>query len=227
MSELGSGIDSRTPARLDRRLRARGAGLVGGVVGLVRLDSLVATRFRVPRRAALYRAGDRFEFLYEVQHGSLIGVLVTADGREQVTGFHLDGDWLGLDGIAANRYACDAVALEDSEVCAIPYQRVLDLAQTDPALSRQLSRIMSREIVREQRMLAVIGQLHARERIATFLHDLSERLAAARRSPNDLVLHMKRVEIASFLGLTLETVCRGLSHLAADGPPRMTTREGC
>lgn len=126
----------------------------GAAADAARFDELVVARIRLPRRAALYFAGDRCEFVYAVRIGSLKSVFVTADGREQVTGLHLPGEWLGLDGIASGRYSCDVAALEDADVCAIAYARLLGFAETVPPLADRLSRVLSRDIGREQRALA-------------------------------------------------------------------------
>jgi CRP/FNR family transcriptional regulator len=180
-------------------------------------DELVVARIRLRRRAALYFAGGRCEFLYAVRVGSLKSVFVDAEGREQVTGFHVAGEWLGLDGIAAGRYSCNAVALEDTDICAIPYARLLGFAANAPPLADRLSRVLTREIAREQHALAAIRSLHARERLAVFLLDLSERLGANDRPVAEFVLPMSREDIAGHLGLRIETVCRGLAQLASSG----------
>ncbi|MDL1862458.1 cyclic nucleotide-binding domain-containing protein [Betaproteobacteria bacterium PRO7] len=211
------GIDGRPLACSNCRLRAACMAPDGASADAARFDELVATRIRLPRRAALYFAGDRCEFVYAVRIGSLKSVFVTAEGREQVTGFHVPGEWVGLDGIASGRYSCDVVALEEADVCAIPYARLLEFAESMPPLADRLSRVLSREIAREQRALAAIGGLRARERLALFLLDLSERLGACGRPVAEFVLHMSREEIAGYLGLRLETVCRCLSQLAAAG----------
>ncbi|GIL05740.1 MAG: transcriptional regulator [Betaproteobacteria bacterium] len=211
------GIDGRPLTCSNCQLREACMAPDGAAAGAARFDELVAARIRLSRRAALYFAGDRCEFVYAVRVGSLKSVFVTAEGREQVTGFHVPGEWLGLDGIASGRYSCDVVALEDADVCAIPYARLLEFAESVPPLADRLSRVLSREIGREQRALAAIGSLHARERLALFLLDLSERLGVRGGPVADFVLHMSREEIAGYLGLRLETVCRCLSQLAAAG----------
>lgn len=180
-------------------------------------DELVVARIRLRRGAALYFAGDRCEFVYAVRVGSVKTVFVAAEGREQVTGFHVPGEWLGVDGIAAGRYSCNAVALEDTDVCAIAYARLLGIAENERPFADRLSRVLSREIAREQRALAAIRGLHARERLALFLLDLSERLGTHDRRVAEFVLPMSREEIAGHLGLRLETVCRSLAQLAASG----------
>lgn len=201
-----------------RRVRAAGCAQRAWRRTAARFDERIAARIRLPRRAALYFAGDRCESVFAVRVGSLKSVFVTAEGRAQVTGFYVPGEWPGLDGVASGRHSCDVVALEDADVCAIPYARLLDFAETVPPLADPLSRVLSREIARGQRALAVLGSLHAHERLALFLLDLSERPGAGGGPVADFELNMSREEIASYLGVRFETVCRCLSQLAAAGP---------
>jgi CRP-like cAMP-binding protein len=114
-----------------------------------KLDEMVATRKRVKRGDSLFRAGDRFESLYAVRLGFLKSTVMSQDGREQVTGFHMAGELVGLDGISTEQHSCDTVALEDTEVCVIPYERLEDVATAMPVLRNHFHKVMSREIVRE------------------------------------------------------------------------------
>ena len=138
--------------------------------------------------------------------------VVLEDGRDQVTGFHMAGEILGMDGIGTERHACDTTALEDSEVCVIPYTRL-----DEPALQRQLHKVMSREIVRDHGVMMLLGTMRAEERLAAFLLNLSQRFVARGFSPSEFHLRMTREEIGSYLGLTLETVSRLFSRFQEDG----------
>jgi CRP/FNR family transcriptional regulator len=184
---------------------------------LVRLEGLVATRRKLRRGEALFRSGDRFEALYAVRLGFLKSTLMTTDGHEQVTGFHMAGELIGLDGISVDAHHCDTVALEDTEVCVIPNQRIDELSSTMPVLQHHLRRVMSREIVREHGVMLLLGSMHAEERLAAFLLNLSQRFETRGYSRSEFVLRMTRAEIGSFLGLKLETVSRALSHFAQLG----------
>jgi CRP/FNR family transcriptional regulator len=183
---------------------------------LDKVEELVALRRKVKRGEALFRAGDPFDSLYAIRVGSLKSTVVTSAGQEQITGFHMAGEIVGLDGIGESRHECDTTALEDTEVCVIPYSRIDDVAGQIPALRNNFHRIMSREIVRDQGVMLVLGTMMAEERIATFLLNLSQRSAARGYSTSELLLRMTRAEIGSFLGLKLETVSRVLSRFAKD-----------
>jgi CRP/FNR family transcriptional regulator len=181
------------------------------------VERLVATRRKVSRGDALYRAGDAFDSLYALRVGFLKSTVTSSDGREQVTGFHMAGELVGLDGIATQKHHCDTVALEDAEVCVIPYERLDDVSSAVPVLQSHFHQVMSREIVREHGVMLLLGSMHAEERLAAFLLNLSQRFEARGYSRNEFVLRMTRAEIGSFLGLKLETVSRGLSRFAQDG----------
>ena len=190
---------------------------VGLSIGdLDKVEELVAVRRKVKRGESLFRAGDAFESLYAVRVGFLKSAVVSSSGQEQVTGFHMAGELVGLDGISSGKHACDTTALEDTDVCVIPYSHIDSIAANVPALRSHFHRVMSREIVRDQGVMLVLGTMIAEERIATFLLNLSQRFAARGYSTSEFVLRMTRAEIGSFLGLKLETVSRVLSRFAKD-----------
>ena len=184
---------------------------------LDRLDSLVASRRAVPRGDALFRAGENFQSLFAVRTGFFKTCVSSEDGRDQVTGFQMAGELLGLDGIGTDSHTCDAVALEDSQVCVIPYAALEDLSREFSELQHQFHKIMSREIVREHGVMLLLGSMRAEERLAAFLLNLTQRLRARGFSASSLILRMTREEIGSYLGLKLETVSRTFSKFQDDG----------
>ncbi|MEY4754966.1 MAG: hypothetical protein RJA44_2641 [Pseudomonadota bacterium] len=181
------------------------------------LDSLVSTRRSVRRGEALFHAGEPFAALYAVRTGFFKTVISAADGREQVTGFQMAGELIGLDGISTDRHSCDAVALEDSQVCMIPYGQLETLSREFTLLQHQFHKIMSREIVRDHGVMLLLGSMRAEERLAAFLLNLTQRLQARGFSASALVLRMTREEIGSYLGLKLETVSRTFSKFQEEG----------
>ena len=182
-----------------------------------RLDGLLSSRRAVERGQPLFRCGDPFDALFPIRSGFFKTRVTSEDGREQVTGFQMAGEILGLDGIGSGLHSCDAIALEDAEVCVLPYEQLESHASDFPSLQRQLHRILSREIVREQGVMMLLGNMRAEERIVTFLLNLFQRLAARGFSARELVLRMTREEIGSYLGLTIETVSRTFSKLQQEG----------
>ncbi len=184
---------------------------------LDRLDEVVAVRRRVKRGDTLYQTGDRFNSLYAIRTGFFRTCVAAEDGRDQVTGFQMAGEVMGLDGIVNERHTCDAVALEDAEVCVMPFDRIEELSREINGLQRHVHKIMSREIVRENGVMLLLGSMRAEERLAAFLLNLVQRLHARGFSQSELVLRMTREEIGSYLGLKLETVSRTFSKFVDDG----------
>jgi CRP/FNR family transcriptional regulator len=192
---------------------------------LQQLDGLVAKRRSVPRGEHLFRNGERFEALYAVRTGFFKTCVNSEDGRDQVTGFQMAGELLGLDGISSDHHHCDAVALEDSSVCTIPYGQLETLSREFTVLQRQFHKIMSREIVRDHGVMLLLGNMRAEERLAAFLLNLTRRLQARGFSASSLVLRMTREEIGSYLGLKLETVSRTFSKFQDDGLMEVKQRQ--
>lgn len=184
---------------------------------LDRIDDMVAARRKIKRGTTLFRNGERFTSLYAIRTGFFKTRVASEDGRDQVTGFQMAGEVIGLDGIVNDYHTCDAVALEDAEVCVMPFDRIEELSREVNALQRHVHKIMSREIVREHGVMLLLGSMRAEERLATFLLNLVQRLHARGFSQSELVLRMTREEIGSFLGLKLETVSRTFSKFAEEG----------
>jgi CRP/FNR family transcriptional regulator len=180
-------------------------------------DRLAFKRSRVRRGESLYRTDDRFTSLYAVRNGFFKSTALLENGRDQVTGFSMTGEVLGMDGIGPERHTCNTIALEDSDVCAIPFAGLQELAHEFPSLQHHFREMMSREIVREHGVMLLLGSMNAEERLAMFLLNLSQRFAARGYSPSEFNLRMTREEIGSYLGLKLETVSRTLSKFQEEG----------
>jgi CRP/FNR family transcriptional regulator, anaerobic regulatory protein len=184
---------------------------------IVKLDKMVATRRRVKRGQHLYRAGEVFEAIYAIKTGFFKTDVLLEDGRDQVTGFQMAGEILGMDGISTEVHTCNAVALEDSEVCLIPFSQLEGLSREIETLQHHFHKVMSREIVRDHGVMMLLGTMRAEERLAAFLLNLSQRFTARGYSPQEFHLRMTREEIGSYLGLKLETVSRAFSHFHEAG----------
>ena len=193
--------------------------LPGGVCidDLDRVEHIVYARRRVKRGEALYAAGDEFRTVYAIRSGFFKTSVVDGEGREQVTGFFMGGELLGMEGIGTGRCNGTAVALEDSEVCVMPYSLIEEMAREVPALQRHLHAVLAREIVRDHGVMMLLGSMRAEERLAAFLTNLSRRFVRRGYSASDFHLRMTRDEIGSYLGLKLETVSRLFSQFQKDG----------
>ncbi len=184
---------------------------------LQRIDEVVAVRRKIKRGSTLFRNGESFTSLYAIRTGFFKTCVATEDGRDQVTGFQMTGEIIGLDGIVSDRHSCDAIALEDAEVCVMPFDQVEELSREFTTLQHHIHKIMSREIVRDHSVMLLLGSMRAEERLAAFLLNLVQRLHARGFSQSELVLRMTREEIGSYLGMKLETVSRTFSKFVEEG----------
>lgn len=191
------------------------AGLDADATYLV--DRIVTTRLRLRKREVLFRPGQTFSALYAIRSGSIKTVLIAEDGNEQVSGYHIAGEIIGADGIATARHDCQAIALEDAEVCALPFDRIEQLARNDGRVQATLHRLLSSEIAREHNLMLMLGTMRAHQRLASYLLDLSQRYGSRGYSSSEFVLRMTREEIGSHLGLKLETVSRLFSRFQQEG----------
>jgi len=188
-----------------------------GTDAMRELEALVVARQRFKKGAPIFQTGDRFTALYAIRSGSCKATVSDQSGREQVTGYHLMGDIIGFDGIGNDRHQCQAVSLEDTEVCEVPFAQLEELASRLPPLQHNLHRLLSREISRDENLLLVVGSMGAQERIAAFLLNLSQRYQQRGYSSKEFVLRLTRSDIGSYLGMKLETVSRLLSRFQSKG----------
>lgn len=192
-----------------------------------RVDELVSRRPIILRGSRLFRQGEKFAALYAIRSGFFKTAVTTEDGRDQVTGFQMAGEIMGLDGIVDDQHTCDAIALEDSEVCVLPFERIEEISREVKALQHHVHKVLSREIVREHGVMLLLGNMRAEERLAAFLMNLSERMGARGFSGSSLILRMTRAEIGSYLGMTIETVSRTFSKFGDDGLIEVNQRQIC
>jgi CRP/FNR family transcriptional regulator len=190
-----------------------------------RLDAIIGRRRKVPRDTHLYRMGDPFTNLYAIRLGHFKTFQINVSGEEQITGFHMAGELLGMDAIGTERHHCSAVALEDSEVCGIPFSDLEELFGHIPTLLHHFHQMMSQEITREQSVMLLLGNMRAGQRFAAFLTNLSSRYAARGYSSTSFQLRMSREEIGNYLGLTIESISRLLSRFKKLGVLQVSNRE--
>ena len=182
-----------------------------------RLDKIARRGPPLHKGDHLFRRGDPLGSLYAVRSGSVKVSAITDQGDEQILGFYLPGELLGLDAIEHGRHSCAAVALETSSVCGFPYSQLNAICKDIPALHEQMNRLMGREISQENELLLTISRKNAEERIATFLLSLSMRFQRLGYSATKFRLSMSRGEIGNYLGLTIETVSRVFTRFRQSG----------
>jgi CRP/FNR family transcriptional regulator, anaerobic regulatory protein len=192
---------------------------------MLRFDKIIGRRRRIPRDGHLYRMEDGFTKLYAIRVGHFKTYQVNSGGEQQITGFQMPGELLGMDAIGASRHHCGAVALEDSEVCEIPFARLEEMFGEVPTLLRHFHRLMSQEITREQNAMLLLGSMRAEQRLAVFLVNIGARYAMRGYSSNKFQLRMMREEIGNYLGLTIESISRLLTRFKKDGYLKVSNRD--
>lgn len=184
---------------------------------MISLSGAIKSQRRLKKGEHLSRMGDPFRALYAIRTGSTKTCDIAADGGVQITAFHLPGELLGIDAISTERYPSDIVALENTELCELPFDRLETLAHEIPGLQHQLFRLMSREVLEEEKLLLMLGRMRAEERLAAFLLNFSKRYQLLGASPTELRLPMSRQDLGDYLGLALETVSRLFSRFQEEG----------
>ena len=175
---------------------------------LENMDAVVEQPRSLHKNDFLYRDGDKTMAIYAVRSGCVKTMTESANGDEQIVGFHLAGELLGLDGFADGTYTCNAVALETSSVCELPLDQLETLCHKLPGLQKQMRRIMGKEVSKDHKLLLLLGKMTADERLASFLLSLSTRMEERHWNANEFNLMMPRQDIANYLGMAVETVSR-------------------
>ncbi|HHJ14911.1 MAG TPA: fumarate/nitrate reduction transcriptional regulator Fnr [Gammaproteobacteria bacterium] len=188
-----------------------------GKEDLERLDAIIDRKRPLARGDHLFRTGDAFRSIFAVRSGTLKTYTTSPEGQEQVMGFHLPGELVGLDAIASDSHPLSAKALETTSVCEIPFEDLESLSTQLPDLQRQMLRLMSQEIRNDEQNLLRLGQRSAEERLAGFLISLSNRFRRRGFSATQFNLTMSRGDIGNYLGLALETVSRLFTRFQNEG----------
>ncbi|MCG2633605.1 MAG: fumarate/nitrate reduction transcriptional regulator Fnr [Gammaproteobacteria bacterium] len=179
-----------------------------GSEDLVKLDGLIKQPRAIDRNEHLFHMNDPFESLYIVRSGCIKTYTPSPSGEEQVTGFYLPGELFGLSGINSGKQPTAAQALERTNICELPFSKMDDVTQQIPALSQQIIKVMSDELMHDQELLGLLGKKSAEARIAAFLTNLAKRCSKRHLSATEITLNMSRSDIGNYLGLAEETVSR-------------------
>lgn len=182
-----------------------------------KLNNIIQRSRPYQKKEHIYYAGDTFKSVYAVRSGAVKTVKVTEDGIEQITGFHLPGELIGIDGLASNIHTNAAIVLETSAICEIPFFRLEELSAKIPNLQRRFFQLMSKEIADEQQLITMLSNNSAEERLAALLLSIAVRNQNRGLSAAEFYLPMSRSDIANYLGLTIETVSRIFTKLNKSG----------
>lgn len=178
-----------------------------------KLDEIIQRGRPIQKGDRVYHAGDKFRSVYAVRSGAIKTISNTQDGQEQITGFYLPGEIIGMDGLATNSHSNTAVALETAAVCEIPFTRLEELSAQVPNLQRRFFQLMSKEITNDQQLITLLSKNNADQRIASLLLSISARNHSRGLSAEEFYLPMSRSDIGNYLGLTIETVSRVMGRL--------------
>lgn len=177
------------------------------------VSSAVRCSRRIHRGESVYRAGDPLLNLYELRSGSVKIRVTNRAGLEQIMAFPAAGALLGLDAIETGTHRCDAIALEDSMVCILPFSDIMRKCRDDFSCAQQFNRLIAHDIDQYRRLSLILGCMKTEERVADFLIGISDQMSANGYSPVIFTLKMTREDIANHLGMKVETVCRVLARL--------------
>ncbi|MET0322017.1 MAG: Crp/Fnr family transcriptional regulator [Duganella sp.] len=198
----------------DTRIHCLAAGLDATALDTFE-HQVVLRRHTLKRHDRLYAHGAPFDTLFSVQQGQMKAERAMPDGRAQVVGFYQPGQLLGLESLAALTHRCDSVALCDTTACAISYQGLTRMMKQYAALTRRFHQLIGAELDRQQSSMLMLGAAKAPQRLAAFLLDMAGN--GADTSSTTVELRMSRDDIASHLGLALESVSRQLTQFRAAG----------
>ncbi|TPQ29404.1 transcriptional regulator [Bradyrhizobium guangdongense] len=155
----------------------------------------------------IYGEKEPAEYVYQVKSGAVRSYKLLSDGRRQIGAFHLAGDIFGLENGSSHRFTTEAVV--DTTVRLIKRQSLETVAETDAIVAKNLLSMTTMNLQHAEDHMLLLGRKTSLERVAAFLLEMDKRLTAA----GVMALPMSRRDIADYLGLTLETVSRAISHL--------------
>jgi len=183
---------------------------------LEKLDALVERKSMIQKETMLYEANEDFRYVYVVRSGLVKVFSILDDGTQTIHGFYLPGDAIGLEGLGSHVYISNAVTLDDTHVCEIPYEDFIALAQVMPKLNSQVFNMMGHEVVNARLHSSVLREKNAEQRLADFILTMSEKFKARGFEHKQFRLNILHRDVANFLNLSVETVSRILSKMQKD-----------
>ncbi|MCU7846015.1 MAG: helix-turn-helix domain-containing protein [Candidatus Thiodiazotropha sp. (ex Monitilora ramsayi)] len=166
----------------------------------------------------VYRAGMAFNSIYFIQKGSVKTEVCTVSGVLEVTAFYLLGELLGVDGIGCESYPADAIALEETWLCELPFNEIKMMCSACDEFHQALIQRLGRTINTDVYQWALARNLKAKQKVAWFIYDLFKRIRSRQVSDlRTIPLPMRKTDIANYLGLAPESLSRALLALEKDG----------
>ena len=197
-------------------------GLVADEIKM--LEEIVKQPRPMQRAQRLYLPGDTFHYLFIVLSGSLKTYTTMSSGQQQIIGFHLPGELVGLDGVSDGSYCCSAESMEMTSVCELPFTKLENIMSKIGGLQHQVHKLMSKELLTDQQLLLQMGKMNAEQRVAAFLLNISNRFQKRGFSATEFHLPMTRSDIGNYLGLAVETVSRQFSHFQELGTIKVSRK---
>lgn len=191
---------------------------------LQRLDDVIKARRVIHTGDLLFKQGTDNSSIYAVRSGSIKTFTILENGEEQILGFHLPGEIVGLAGLDQSIHNCSSTALETSSICELPLDELESICLQIPSLQKQLLKLISREISQDHKMLLLLAKKNSDQRVATFLLSLSGRFKLRGLASDSFILSMSRQDIANYLGLAVETISRILTKFSEEGVVDVTRR---
>ena len=206
----------RTPAALSNDTHIQVVPVATSQSGFVIGQSVMDAQTRiVERKEHVFFEGDDATQIFKVEGGHVCIYRMLADGRRQIVDFAFPGEFIGLG--AARQHSLNAQALDRTRLRCLPTSKLRNIIRLHPGLGLELYQAMSSELSATRRLLVAVSQRSAKERVAGFLLELSDRYARRNDDASTIVLPMTRADIADYLGLTIETVSRMFTKLRKDG----------
>lgn len=190
-----------------------------------KLSGYVQYRMTKPKGQIIYKNGDSFSSIFVVSSGAIKSEVGLANGHGQITDFHFPGEILGLDGLQNLQHHTDAITLGNTELCSINLKKFNGKLYETPVLRDQLFSALSQNVNKLNHHLTIMGSLKADKKLAWFLFGISERFSKMGLKANEYNLQMSREDIASYLGLTIETISRSFTQLHDLGLIESTNRK--
>ncbi|MEW6999484.1 fumarate/nitrate reduction transcriptional regulator Fnr [Colwelliaceae bacterium BS250] len=181
------------------------------------LDDIIQRKKPIQKNTQIFQAGEQLHTLYAIRSGTFKTYIISEQGEEQITGFHLAGDLMGFDALGHKEHPSFAKALETSMVCEIPFEVLDTLSNKIPKLKAQIMNLMSNELHCNSEMLLLLNRKNAEQKLATFLASYGKRLGARHLSTIQFNLPMTRSEIGNYIGLTIETISRLMTRFQKEG----------
>ncbi|WP_038126258.1 fumarate/nitrate reduction transcriptional regulator Fnr [Thiomicrorhabdus sp. Milos-T2] len=181
-----------------------------------RLDDIVDRKSPLKKNQHLYETGQQFSSIYAIRAGVIKLYSYSDHGEEIVHGFYLPGDVVGFDGLVDKQYLYNAIALDTTSICNLPFDELSELSLKIPNLNQQLLTVMSKKMQEGRMHSELLVKRNADQRVAQFVWNMANRYKNRGYGYDEFRLSILHRDVALYLGLTPETVSRILAKFNAE-----------